>query len=86
MEIVYRQTGKMPPQLEPMEMPESISYLWYWFCDLSSGRSYSEAGLMPLTYMEIKAWSDLMRIDVSAWEVGIIRGVDRVFLSGAMKK
>ena len=47
LESVYRQTGNMPKQLEPVEMPECLHYLWAWFCELSGGRGYAEFGALP---------------------------------------
>ena len=86
LEIVYRQTGKMPAQLEPVEVPQAILYLWGWFCELSNARQYGEFGPMPISFSEIKAWSDLTHSDPAAWEVATLKEIDRVYLSEANKK
>jgi len=53
---------------------------------LSGGRGYSEAGPSPLTYTEIKAWSDLTRQDPQAWEIQVLKQIDRIFISESLKK
>jgi hypothetical protein len=76
----------MPGQLEPKETPDCLCYLWEWFCQLSSSRQYSEFGPMSLTYSEIQAWAELTKSEPAAWEVDVIKQIDRVFLTEAFKK
>jgi hypothetical protein len=76
----------MPKLLEPAESPECLKYLWQWFCDLNGGRGYSEAGPMALTYSEIQAWAQLTCSGPAAWEVGVLKQIDRAYLTEAMKK
>lgn len=76
----------MPAQLEPKEMPECLLYLWGWFCELSNSRQYAEYGPMALSYTEIQAWANLMKSDPTAWEVDVIKQIDRVYLTEAVKK
>lgn len=76
----------MPDQLKPMDIPPAIIYIWIWFCQLSGGRGYSEAGAMPLSFSEIQAWAELTRMEPMAWEVEAVKALDRVFLTEAMKK
>ncbi|MDD4390196.1 MAG: hypothetical protein PHW03_05270 [Eubacteriales bacterium] len=83
---VYLQKGKIPKQLEPVEMPYELFYLWEWFCELSPGRGYSGNVPAPLTYNEIQAWANLTKSEPTAWEVEAIKLIDRKFLEEAMKK
>jgi len=76
----------MPKQLEPVEMPDCLHYLWGWFCELSGGRGYAEFGALPLTFSEIRAWAELTQTEPTAWEVDVIKILDRVYLNEAMKK
>jgi hypothetical protein len=79
--------GKAPPkQLEEIELPYCVTYLWGWFCELSGGRDYGEAGPKPLSYREIQSWSELTKTDPTAWEVQAIKAIDRVFIAEANKK
>jgi len=86
LESVRRQTGQTPPQLEPVEAPESILYLWQYFCDLAGGRDYGEAGPKPIFWGDIKAWSELTRTNLAAWEVDVLKALDRIYLTEALKK
>jgi hypothetical protein len=76
----------MPTQLEPVSIPEALLYLWFWFCELSNSRQYSEFGAMPLSYSEIFAWSQLTGNDPTALEVSILKQLDRAYLTESMKK
>ena len=79
--------GKAPPkQLEEIELPYCVAYLWGYFCELSNGRGYSEAGPLPLNYSEILAWSQLTKTDPTTWEVQAIKTIDRIFIAEANKK
>ena len=80
------QTGKVPKQLEPAEVDAEVLYLWVWFNELSGGRGYSESGPLPITYSEILAWSELTRTDLAAWEVEVLKTLDRAYLNEALKK
>jgi len=86
LESVHRQTGRMPDQLEPVEIPYYIKYIWEWFCSMSNGRGYAEWGAMPLTYSEIKAWAELTKCEPMAWEVEILKKIDNIFVSKAGEK
>jgi hypothetical protein len=69
-----------------VDINPAIQYLWGFFCELSGARGYSEMGPLPLTYSEIQAWAQLTRTDPTAWEIQVIKSIDRVFLTEAMKK
>lgn len=86
LEKVKEQTGKTPAQLDPVEIPDAARYLWVYFCELSGGRQYSEVGPMALTYSEIKAWCDLMKVEPTAFEVETIKEIDRAYITEIMKK
>lgn len=76
----------MPEELEPQGRPDALLYLWEWFYELSNGRQYGEFGPMPLSFTEIKAWADLSKAEPDAWEVKVIKQLDRLFLTEALKK
>lgn len=76
----------MPRQLEPVDIPGCLHYLMGWFCELSGGRGYAESGPLPLNYSEIRAWAELTKTDPTAWEVEVIKKIDRIYLAEVMKK
>lgn len=41
---------------------------------------------MALSFSEIKAWAELTHSEPTAWEVGVIKQIDRVYLTEANKK
>ncbi len=41
---------------------------------------------MPISFSEMKAWADLTHSDPAAWEVKVLKEIDRVYLSEANKK
>ncbi|MCK5245223.1 MAG: hypothetical protein KAJ90_08130 [Desulfobacterales bacterium] len=75
-----------PKQCVKIELPYCVVYLWQWFCELSNSRDYGMVGPKPLSYSEIQAWSQLTKIDPTAWEVQAIKAIDRVFIAEAGKK
>jgi hypothetical protein len=76
----------MPEELEPIEKPACLDYLWQWFCELSNSRQYTDFGPLALSYQEIQAWANLTGKDPAAWEVEAIKQIDRLFLNEATKK
>ena len=82
LEAVYKQTGKIPPELQSMiEAPESLVQIWYWFCALNNTRSDNMQGECPITYSEMLAYFTLQNIDVDSWEIDIIKKIDHVYLA-----
>lgn len=61
---------------EPPELPWQIEHVWRWFGELCAGR----AGLAPLTYPDIDAWSRLTGAMVRPSEVGLIKRLDYLWL------
>lgn len=41
---------------------------------------------MALTYSEIQAWAGLTKSEPTAWDVDVIKQIDRVFIQEALKK
>lgn len=55
-------------------------YLWQIFWDISSGRGSNGWGPNPLSFSEIKAWSELQDIPLVPWEVTAIKAMDGAYL------
>jgi hypothetical protein len=41
---------------------------------------------MSLSYIEIESWANLTKTEPTAWEINVIKQIDRVFLIEAGKK
>ena len=84
--MIEKRSAEAREKLTPIDYNECLQYIWSWFCDLSGGRGYSESGPGPLTYTEIKAWSELTRQEPEAWEIKTLKKIDRIFISESLKK
>lgn len=74
-------TGQAPMELIEPELPGALAYVWQWFLELSSGRGSNGFGPAALSYRDIAAWADLMRIRPTPFEVELIRAMDGLFFS-----
>lgn len=69
------------PELDGPPAPHALLYLWGWFIELSSARGGNGlGGLNPLSHAEIHAWSQLHRIELEPFEVGVLRRLDEALL------
>jgi hypothetical protein len=62
--------------------PDSMKYIWDWFLELCRGRPSSGSGLAPIPSTEIAAWASLSRVELSVWELGVLRKLDMAFIKG----
>lgn len=51
------------------ECPVELFYLWEWFAELYQ--------FEPLSFQEIKAWSDLTGKNIRSWEAVLISNVSK---------
>jgi hypothetical protein len=69
---VWKTTGKKPNQLsEQPEFPEELRYIYDWYLEVKD--------VKQLTFTEIKNWSELSRTNIMAWEVDILKNIDRIY-------
>ena len=84
---VWRQTGIKPKGLEQLkELPEACTQVWKWFIDLNNSRSSNGFGVNPLSYSDIKAYFDLMGIEIEEWELHLIKRIDNEALNSYSKE
>lgn len=74
---MWRQTGVKPEQLNN-DLPEELRYLWHWFIELHNSRGAGLAGLDPISYSEIEAWSRLTGNEPETWEIQAIKRIDAI--------
>jgi hypothetical protein len=65
---------------EAPEIPFYIEHVWAWFWQISKGRTSGMSGPNSLTWQDIKAWKDLLQIQIRPVEVEIIYEIDQVYL------
>ncbi|MGI0119685.1 phage tail assembly chaperone [Zooshikella sp. RANM57] len=69
---VYKTTGKKPKELtEQPECPRELEYILQWWLEVR--------GSEPLTFTELQNWSQLTHKNLRAWEVDLIRSLDRIY-------
>ena len=69
---VWKTIGRKPKQLEEVPpCPEELNYIWLWFREVCSGER--------LTYQELHYWMKVTGLPVKAWEIDIIRSLDRIY-------
>ena len=81
LEAVWKQTGSIPDQLN-MQLPVLFVDVWYCFLELHSTRGSNGFGLNPISYSEIKAWSELTGRNPEPEDVRLIKMLDTVALNG----
>jgi len=65
---------KVPPDPLP-DRPWALEYLWDWFWLLSRTRQ-NGMDVNPISYQEIKAFSEQMGLGIDPWETRILRRMD----------
>ena len=72
-------------ELEAPEVNPAGRYLLNMFSELSSTRQGGMGGPNPITYLEMKAYSDLKDCDIEPWEVEVIKLLDSAFMDEVQK-
>lgn len=70
---------------EVPQVPEAGRTFWNWFLDLHDTRQWSEAGPLPISYSEIRAYAELMRWPLRPCDVEFIRAMDRAYMNSFHK-
>lgn len=79
---VERQSGKTPRELEELiKLPDNCKQSWHWFLELSNSRTEGFSGSNPISYSDIKAYFDLMKIEPRDFEVALIKSFDIAFIN-----
>lgn len=79
--VVYEQTGIMPPQLDVPPIPHELEHVWGYFCQLNTKRTTGAMAANPISDEQIMAWERRHGIRLSPFEGECIDALDTVFLS-----
>lgn len=63
------------------DIPEDGERLWLWFGELSAARGSSGFGMLPLSWQDIAAWSQITGSQPTPYEALTLRAMDTVFLT-----
>lgn len=77
---VAEATGRVPPELEGPELPPAGERIFRLFGEMSAGRSHGMAGPLPLSNLDILAWTSLTGVRLAPWELMAIRRLDDAML------
>ena len=70
----------MPEQLDVPELPFEVVHVWGWWHKLNATRQVS-MDLCRITYTEIKSWTELYKLTMSAFELDCLVEIDSVYMS-----
>lgn len=65
--------GRAPP------LPPGLDLLGDWFCELGVGSE-------PVSFTEIKAWAELNHIQLTIWQVGILKAMNNEYVVARAEK
>lgn len=76
-----------PAELEEEpELPPLAAHLWHWWLELNGSTGGNGFSQNPISYTEIKNWSELTGNQPEPWEVAAIRAIDRAYLNREKEK
>lgn len=83
-------TGEDPDEYlrslqESPDPPELLNWIWTSFLELHATRQAGTNGPLSITFLELKAWSELYGYDLQPWELDIIRRLDDAWLEEVNK-
>jgi hypothetical protein len=63
----------IPTQIEGPQLPDTVNYLWKWFCEIHDGRTLSGMGPNRANHMDLMAWQWNTGNKLASWELRAIR-------------
>lgn len=85
-ESIWKQTGSMPAELDTPECPPGLRHIWEYFGRVSLRRSFTSEGVpVPVSNQELSAWQALNGVSLSTFEVEVMDGLERVYISHCFK-
>jgi hypothetical protein len=70
--------AKLEGELAGPDLPDGCEYLIGWLYDVGPALP-GAMGFVPLTYSELRAWSELQQISISPWEAGTLRELSAAY-------
>jgi hypothetical protein len=61
-------------------VPRELEYLMGWFWEIRNAVGGNGFGANPISFCEMKAWTELTNIELTPWEVLVLRRMDNEFL------
>ena len=73
-------TAAQQAELHGAQIPEETLDIWDLFNEIAQTRGSSGFGPLPISALEIKAWSELKQFPISPWEFDLLRRLDQAYL------
>lgn len=86
LESAWRQTGRMPPELAPVECPHEVLYLWGYFLSLNERRSSNGYAVNPISNAEVRAWQQRTGVELDLFEQAVLDRFEQLYLRHHMPK
>jgi hypothetical protein len=74
-ESIWRQSGEKPPELEPVECPKEVKYIWEYWLSLERRRQ----GHNPVSWSDIGWWCFVKNISLSAFEEDMLNKIESLY-------
>jgi hypothetical protein len=87
--MVAQQTGEIPQELlkaQETPCPDALAHVWLMFLDLHAARSSNGFGANPISFSELRAWSDMNELAVTPYEIGALRQLDGAWMAAQAKQ
>lgn len=73
------------PDLDGPACPPELVYVLEWYGELAAARGSNGFGVSPISFSEIAAWSGLVGVRPTPFEIGVLRHVDACVIADAQK-
>jgi hypothetical protein len=78
---VYNSTGQYDSRLDLPTIPVELEYIMGWFWDIRNAVGGNGFGTNPISFSEIMSWCKLNDIQLTPWEVSVIRKLDTEYVN-----
>ena len=82
---VYRQTGVLPEQLQPVDCPDEIGYLWEYFLSMHKRRTSNGYGANTIASAEMHSWAWLRGVTLLPFELDALDSVEAAYMCSLSK-
>lgn len=80
--MAYEATGILPEMLaEQPEAPRNGIHVWAWFLELHQARGGNGFGPSPISFRDLRDWTEMTRTRPEPWEVRAILKIDQAYLN-----
>lgn len=75
--VVWRATGRRPPELDVPGLPAQAAHLWDIFHELAAARGGNGYAANPVDWKDLAAWQQVCGVALTPWEAETLIHLDR---------